>query len=275
MPRVVGVRFRKVGKIYSFDAEFLAIRPGEGVIVETARGIEYGEAVVGPREVPETEVVAPLRKILRRATDKDLEQLAENRRRQEEAFRLCHTKIQQHGLEMDLVDAELTFDQSRAVFYFTAENRVDFRELVRDLAASLKTRVELRQIGVRDEAKLLGGIGPCGRELCCTTWLTDFEPVSIKMAKEQQLALNPSKISGLCGRLMCCLRYESLQALAPPAAVLDVGTAVTTPDGEGRVLAHDPGRGAVSVCLAGGEVRQYSVRDVDEKTVEEVGPVRE
>ncbi|BDG61985.1 PSP1 domain-containing protein [Caldinitratiruptor microaerophilus] len=208
MVRVVGVRFRRAGKIYYFDPGDLPLRRGMHVIVETSRGMEYGEVALPPRFVEEDEVVGELKPIVRVATPEDDRRMEENRRRQEEAFRICLEKIDAHGLPMNLVDAEYTFDGSKLVFSFTAEGRVDFRQLVRDLAAVFRTRIELRQIGVRDEAKLLGGIGPCGRVLCCSSFLSDFAPVSIRMAKDQNLSLNPTKISGLCGRLMCCLRYE-------------------------------------------------------------------
>lgn len=205
---VVGIRFRKAGKIYFFKPGELQLEKGDEVIVETARGIEYGRVVIGPRWVPVAETVAPLREVIRKATPEDRIRVEENRRDAREAFAICQQKIAEHGLPMKLIDAEYTFDRGKILFYFTAEGRVDFRELVRDLAAVFKTRIELRQIGVRDEAKLIGGIGPCGRELCCCTFLCEFEPVSIKMAKWQNLSLNPTKISGLCGRLMCCLRFE-------------------------------------------------------------------
>ena len=208
MVQVVGVRFKKAGKVYYFDPADLPISAGDKVVVETARGIEYGDVAVGPKEVPEDQVVQPLKKVLRIGTEKDAMIAAENRRKEKEAFAVALKKIEAHGLDMNLVDVEYTFDGSKNIFYFTSEGRVDFRELVRDLASVFRTRIEMRQIGVRDEAKLLGGIGPCGRILCCTSFLGDFAPVSIRMAKDQNLSLNPSKISGLCGRLMCCLRYE-------------------------------------------------------------------
>jgi cell fate regulator YaaT (PSP1 superfamily) len=206
---VVGVRFRLAGKVYYFAPGDLELQPGDNVVVETARGIEYGTVVVGPRRVLVGETVAPLREVIRKAKAEDSTQVAENKRRSEEAFTTCQEKIIEHGLPMKLIDVEFTFDVGKVLFYFTAEGRVDFRELVKDLAAIFRTRIELRQIGVRDEAKLLGGLGPCGRELCCSTWLGDFEPVSIRMAKGQNLSLNPTKISGICGRLMCCLKYEN------------------------------------------------------------------
>jgi len=208
MVRVVGIRFKKAGKVYYFDPAEYAIAAGQKVVVETARGVEYGEVAVGPKDVTEDQVVPPLKKVLRIGNEKDAVVAAENRRKENEAFGVAQKKIEGHGLDMNLVDVEYTFDGSKIIFYFTAEGRIDFRELVRDLAGVFRTRIEMRQIGVRDEAKLLGGIGPCGRILCCTSFLGDFAPVSIRMAKDQNLSLNPSKISGLCGRLMCCLRYE-------------------------------------------------------------------
>lgn len=208
MPEVVGVRFKPAGKIYYFDAEDVCPQVGDAVIVETARGIEYGDTVVGPRCMDEEKLVLPLKKVIRKATEEDQIVLRENQDKEKEAFVICLTKIDEHQLPMNLIDVEYTFDRGKIVFYFTAEGRVDFRELVRDLAAIFRTRIELRQIGVRDEAKMLGGVGSCGRILCCASFLGDFEPVSIRMAKDQNLSLNPTKISGICGRLMCCLKYE-------------------------------------------------------------------
>lgn len=208
MVRVVGVRFKKAGKVYYFDPAEYPITAGARVVVETARGVEYGEVAVGPKDVTEEEVVQPLKRVLRLGSEKDAVMAAENKRKEREAFASAQKRIESHSLDMNLVDVEYTFDGSKVIFYFTAEGRIDFRELVRDLAGLFRTRIEMRQIGVRDEAKLLGGIGPCGRILCCTSFLGDFAPVSIRMAKDQNLSLNPSKISGLCGRLMCCLRYE-------------------------------------------------------------------
>lgn len=205
---VVGVRFKLAGKVYYFDPGELPVAQGDRVVVETVRGVEYGQVVVGPREVPDEEVVQPLKKVVRIGSERDDEVAAANKQKEKEAFAIALKKIEAHNLDMYLVDVEYTFDGSKVIFYFTAEGRVDFRELVRDLASVFRTRIEMRQIGVRDEAKLLGGIGPCGRVLCCTSFLGDFAPVSIRMAKDQNLSLNPSKISGLCGRLMCCLRYE-------------------------------------------------------------------
>jgi cell fate regulator YaaT (PSP1 superfamily) len=209
MQTVVGVRFKKAGKIYYFAPNDIDLQKGDFVIVETSRGQEFGEVVVGPKEIPDEELVQPLKQVIRAATEEDCQQLLSNRQKEEEAFDICLQKIAEHGLEMKLVDVEYTFDRSKVIFYFTADGRVDFRELVKDLAAIFRTRIELRQIGVRDESKMIGGLGPCGRVLCCHTFLGEFEPVSIRMAKDQNLSLNPTKISGVCGRLMCCLRFES------------------------------------------------------------------
>lgn len=206
---VVGVRFKKAGKVYYFDPSGVALQRDDNVIVETARGVEYGQVVSGPKAVPETELVLPLKKVIRKATAVDAKQVEDNRKKEDRALTLCQEKILAHGLPMKLIGVEYTFDGAKVIFYFTAEGRVDFRELVKDLAQVFRTRIELRQIGVRDEAKMLGGLGPCGRPLCCATFLGDFEPVSIRMAKDQNLSLNPTKISGICGRLMCCLKYES------------------------------------------------------------------
>lgn len=206
---VIGVRFKEAGKIYYFDPGDLEITTDDHVIVETARGIEYGAVVVAPKNIDESEVVSPLKKVIRVATPDDDEKIIANQLQEREAFHICLEKIEQHKLPMKLIDVEYTFDNSKIIFFFTADGRVDFRELVKDLAMIFRTRIELRQIGVRDEAKMLGGIGFCGRPLCCHTFLGDFAPVSIKMAKEQNLSLNPSKISGICGRLLCCLKYEN------------------------------------------------------------------
>jgi cell fate regulator YaaT (PSP1 superfamily) len=233
---VVGVRFKKAGKIYYFDPDQLPIEKDSHVIVETARGIEYGKVVIGKKTVAETDVVLPLKKVIRVADERDARQVEENKQAAKNAFAICQTKIKEHKLEMKLVDVEYTFDRNKIIFYFTADGRVDFRELVKDLASVFRTRIELRQIGVRDEAKMLGGIGPCGRLLCCSTFLGDFEPVSIKMAKDQNLSLNPAKISGLCGRLMCCLKYENDNYESSREELPDVGAHVTTPMGEGRVV---------------------------------------
>jgi len=236
MVTVVGIRFKKAGKIYYFDPDEIEINKGQNVVVETARGVEFGEVVVGPKEIHEDDIVAPLKKVLRIATTEDEVQNNQNITKEKEAFEVCIEKITKHQLDMKLIDVEYTFDNNKVIFYFTADGRVDFRELVKDLAAIFKTRIELRQIGVRDEAKMIGGLGPCGKSLCCATWLGDFEPVSIKMAKEQNLSLNPSKISGICGRLMCCLKsehemYQSLREDLP-----EIGEKVQTLDGMGIVV---------------------------------------
>ncbi|MBM7650322.1 cell fate regulator YaaT (PSP1 superfamily) [Bacillus ectoiniformans] len=236
MYNVVGVRFKKAGKIYYFDPMDLEIEKDSHVIVETVRGVEHGQVVVGPKQVDENDIVLPLKKVIRIADQKDRLIVEENHTAALEAFEVCCEKISTHKLDMKLVDVEYTFDRNKVIFYFTADGRVDFRELVKDLAAIFRTRIELRQIGVRDEAKMLGGIGPCGRMLCCSTFLGDFEPVSIKMAKDQNLSLNPTKISGLCGRLMCCLKYENDEYEAAKEVMPDVGEIVTTPEGSGKVV---------------------------------------
>lgn len=236
MITVVGVRFKKAGKIYYFDPNELSIDKDDYVVVETARGIEFGYVTVGPKEVTEEEIVPPLKKVLRIAEEEDFIIHQTNREKAEETFNICEQKILDHGLDMKLVDVEYTFDNNKVIFYFTADGRVDFRELVRDLAAIFKTRIELRQIGVRDEAKMVGGLGPCGKPVCCTTFLGEFEPVSIKMAKDQSLSLNPTKISGLCGRLMCCLKYEHSVYEGILNTMPTIGTVVVTPKGRGIIV---------------------------------------
>ncbi|KGX85460.1 PSP1 domain-containing protein [Pontibacillus litoralis] len=236
MVEVVGVRFKKAGKIYYFDPDTFPITQDDYVIVETVRGIEFGKVVLAHKQVDEEDIVLPLKKVIRIADDKDKLSVAENKKNAEEAYTVCSHKIKEHKLEMNLVDVEYTFDRNKVIFYFTADGRVDFRQLVKDLAAVFKTRIELRQIGVRDEAKMLGGIGPCGRMLCCSTFLGDFEPVSIKMAKDQSLSLNPAKISGLCGRLMCCLKYENDDYETAKQELPDIGEKIHTPQGAGRVV---------------------------------------
>ncbi|SCX79769.1 PSP1 domain-containing protein [Alkaliphilus peptidifermentans] len=236
MVTVVGVRFKKAGKIYYFDPEETGAQKPDSVIVETARGIEFGEVVVGQKQVPEEDIVAPLKKVLRVVTEEDIIKHNSNIEKEKAAFEACLEKIRVHQLEMKLIDVEYTFDNNKIIFYFTADGRVDFRELVKDLAAIFKTRIELRQIGVRDEAKMIGGIGPCGKPLCCSTWLGDFEPVSIKMAKDQSLSLNPSKISGICGRLFCCLKYEHNLYQEIVDKLPGQGSLVETIDGEGIVI---------------------------------------
>lgn len=236
MYEVVGVRFKKAGKIYYFDPGDLPISNGDYVIVETVRGIEFGKVVVAKKQVDEKDIVLPLKKVIRMADQKDKLVVEENKQAAEEAYDICLKKVEEHGLEMKLVDVEYTFDRNKIIFYFTADGRVDFRELVKDLAAIFRTRIELRQIGVRDEAKMLGGIGPCGRMLCCSTFLGDFDPVSIKMAKDQNLSLNPTKISGLCGRLMCCLKYENDEYETAKEQLPDLGEVIETPLGIGKVV---------------------------------------
>ncbi|MBE5858487.1 MAG: stage 0 sporulation protein [Lachnospiraceae bacterium] len=250
MTTVIGVRFRTAGKIYFFNPLNFPIKKGDNVIVETARGIEFGTVVGDPKEVPDDKVIQPLKPVIRIANERDMEQEKNNKAKEKEAFKICLEKIKKHGLEMKLIDAEYTFDNNKVLFYFTADGRIDFRELVKDLAAVFKTRIELRQIGVRDETKILGGIGICGRPLCCHTHLSEFIPVSIKMAKEQNLSLNPTKISGVCGRLMCCLKheqdtYEDLNRRLP-----GVGDFVTTDDGlKGTVASVNVLRQLVKVVV--------------------------
>ncbi len=259
--KVVGVRFRKAGKVYYFDPLEFDIKQGSNVIVETARGVEFGYVVMGVKDLPEEKITQPLKPVLRPATEEDVKIQEENATREKEAFKICLEKIRKHNLEMKLIDSEYTFDNNKLLFYFTADGRVDFRELVKDLASVFKTRIELRQIGVRDETKILGGIGVCGRALCCHTYLSEFIPVSIKMAKEQNLSLNPTKISGVCGRLMCCLKneeeaYEELNSHLP-----SVGEYVTTPDGlRGEVQSTSVLKQLVKVIV---------ILDNDEKEIRE------
>lgn len=259
MTKVIGVRFRQAGKIYFFSPGKLQVKKGDKVIVETARGVEFGTVVAGVKEVEDSEITQPLKSVLRVATEEDKRNEEKNRQKEKEAFDLCLEKIRKHELDMKLINAEYTFDGNKILFYFTADGRIDFRDLVKDLAAVFRTRIELRQIGVRDETKLRGGIGVCGRPLCCHTYLADFAPVSIKMAKEQNLSLNPTKISGVCGRLMCCLTneeetYEVLNSKLPA-----IGDTVTTPEGlKGEVQ---------SVGVLRQQVRVVVTRDDDEKEV--------
>ena len=261
MTKVIGVRFRQAGKIYFFSPGKLEIKPQDRVIVETARGVEFGKVVTGPKEVEDDKITQPLKSVIRIANEEDYKKEEKNREKEKEAFNICLEKIRKHGLEMKLIDAEYTFDNNKVLFYFTADGRIDFRELVKDLAAVFRTRIELRQIGVRDETKIRGGIGICGRELCCHTYLSEFAPVSIKMAKEQNLSLNPTKISGVCGRLMCCLTneeetYEYLNSRLP-----NVGDYVTTDDGlKGEVSAVNVLRQLVKVLVEVNdekELREY------------------
>lgn len=262
MTRIIGVRFRPAGKIYYFAPGKFHIKKGQQVIVETARGIEFGHVVMGPKEVEEDQITQPLKSVIRLANNEDRKIEERNREKEKEAFQICLEKIRKHKLEMKLIDAEYTFDNNKVLFYFTADGRIDFRELVKDLAAVFRTRIELRQIGVRDETKLRGGIGICGRELCCHTYLSEFAPVSIKMAKEQNLSLNPTKISGVCGRLMCCLTneqetYEKLNSRLP-----STGDTVTTPEGlRGEVQSLSVLRQLVKVVVTlendEKEIREY------------------
>ncbi len=236
MSVVVGVRFKKAGKIYYFDPRDTEVNKGDAVIVETARGVEFGKCVIGKREIPETDIVSPLKPVLRVATEDDIQKHDENKKKAQEAFDICLEKIAHNKLDMNLIDVEYTFDNNKVIFYFTADGRIDFRELVKDLASVFKTRIELRQIGVRDESKMVKGLGPCGREVCCGSWLGDFAPVSIKMAKDQNLSLNPVKISGLCGRLMCCLKYEHDTYVQIRVGMPNRGDKVKTPHGDAYVV---------------------------------------
>ncbi|MCI8601812.1 MAG: stage 0 sporulation family protein [Oscillospiraceae bacterium] len=249
MTEIIGVRFKITGKTYYFSPGGLQISLGDRVVVETARGVECGQVVIANRQVEDNAIVAPLKKIMRLANAKDLAQLEENRRREEEAFQICQQRIQQRRLQMSLVDVEYTFDGNKILFYFTADGRVDFRELVKDLAGVFRTRIELRQIGVRDESKMLGGLGICGRPFCCSTFLGDFQPVSIKMAKEQNLSLNPAKISGSCGRLMCCLKYEQAAYEDLLRITPRVGAVVRTAEGNGVVIENNLLTGELKVAL--------------------------
>ncbi len=270
MTKVIGVRFRPAGKVYYFDPLELEIQRGGHVIVETARGVEYGTVVCAPKNIEDEKVVKPLKPIIRIATPKDDSINEKNRLKEQDAYKICLEKIRKHKLEMKLIDAEYTFDNNKLLFYFTADGRIDFRELVKDLASVFRTRIELRQIGVRDETKLLGGLGICGRELCCSTFLSDFAPVSIKMAKEQNLSLNPIKISGVCDRLMCCLKneeeaYEELNSNLP-----SIGAFVRTSDGlKGEVQSVSVLKQLVKVIVSldndEKEVREYAVADLSFK----------
>ena len=267
MVNVIGVRFRSAGKVYFFDPAGYDMKQGDNVIVETARGIEYGKVVIGPRDVEDDKIIQPLKPVIRQATEEDNAVERKNKEKEKEAFHICLEKIKKHNLEMKLIDSEYTFDNNKVLFYFTADGRIDFRELVKDLASVFKTRIELRQIGVRDETKIVGGIGICGRPLCCNTFLSEFAPVSIKMAKEQNLSLNPTKISGVCGRLMCCLKneeeaYEELNSKLP-----NYGDYVTTNDNlKGEVQSVSVLKQLVKVIVTlendEKEVREYKVEDL-------------
>lgn len=278
MNKVVGIRFKKAGKIYYFAPGDHQVGKGDFAIVETARGVEYGEVVTDIKEVEDKDIVAPLKPIIRKATAADAVKVEDNKKKEKEAFAICQKKIEARKLEMHLVDVEYTFDVGKIIFYFTAEGRIDFRELVKDLAAIFRTRIELRQIGVRDEAKLLGGIGCCGRPLCCASFLGDFEPVSIRMAKDQNLSLNPTKISGICGRLLCCLKYENDQYVAEKKKqrkackgccqerekifVPKPGLMVVTPTGEGRIVSVNRREQTISVELSQGNIISVGLEEV-------------
>lgn len=249
MVKVVGIRFKKAGKIYYFDPLNYEIKDEQAVIVETARGVEFGQCVIADKEIGENDIIAPLKPVIRVASPEDMERHRNNKSREKEAFTTCEAKIIEHGLDMKLVDVEYTFDNNKVIFYFTADGRIDFRELVKDLATIFRTRIELRQIGVRDEAKMIGGVGPCGRTLCCSSWLGDFTSVSIKMAKEQSLSLNPTKISGICGRLMCCLNYEQETYEQTRKKLPRVGSIVNTEKGKGEVIGNNVIRESVRVRL--------------------------
>ena len=265
MIKVIGVRFRQAGKIYNFSTADFQVKVGDHVIVETARGIEYGSVVQGIREVADDKVIMPLKSVIRIATEEDDKKAIENNEKEKKAFKICKEKIAKHGLEMKLIETEYTFDNNKVLFYFTADGRIDFRELVKDLASVFKTRIELRQVGVRDETKMLGGIGICGRPLCCNTYLSEFIPVSIKMAKEQSLSLNPTKISGICGRLMCCLKneqeaYEELNSNLP-----DIGEKVKTFDGfKGEVVSVNVLRQKVKIVVEVDDEREIKEYAIDE-----------
>ena len=240
MIKIVGVRFKNAGKIYYFDPVDFEIEKNIDVVVETARGLEYGKIVVGPKEIEEEKLISPLKPIIRIATEEDKAIYRENKEKAKETFEICQQKIKEHGLTMFLIDCEYTFDRNKLIFYFTAEGRIDFRELVKDLASIFKTRIELRQIGVRDEAKSIGGLGTCGRKLCCSSWLGDFQPVSIKMAKDQSLSLNPTKISGICGRLFCRLKYEHDVYVEAIEKMPVVGSVVKVENQKGKVIEINP-----------------------------------
>lgn len=262
MIRIVGVRFKSAGKIYYFDPVEFEIEKNVDVVVETARGLEYGKVVVGPKELDESELVSPLKPIVRIATEEDTKIYLENKEKAKETFEVCQQKIKEHELTMFLIDCEYTFDRNKLIFYFTAEGRIDFRELVKDLASIFKTRIELRQIGVRDEAKSIGGLGPCGRRLCCSSWLGDFQPVSIKMAKDQSLSLNPTKISGICGRLFCCLKYEHDVYSEALENMPTVGSIVQSPDGKGKVIEINPLLEQIKVELQDKNIKLYEKEEI-------------
>lgn len=266
MIKVVGIRFKKAGKIYYFGPNDLDIKKGDYAVVETARGIEFGECVIGVKEIPEEDIVSPLKNVLRVADKNDIEKHKENKSKEQSALDICLKKIEEHKLQMKLIDVEYTFDNNKVIFYFTADGRVDFRELVKDLATIFKTRIELRQIGVRDEAKMLGGLGPCGRPMCCSTFLGDFASVSIKMAKEQNLSLNPTKISGICGRLMCCLNYEQSTYEDIRKRLPKVGSIVKTVEGEAEVVGNSIVKESVKAKYKNGDeevIGEFKIEDIE------------
>jgi cell fate regulator YaaT (PSP1 superfamily) len=266
MINVIGVRFKQAGKIYYFSPAELPIKKGNYVIVETARGVEFGECVIGIKEIKEEEIVSLLKSVIRIADERDINKHKENKDKEKEALDICLEKIKEHQLDMKLIDVEYTFDNHKVIFYFTADGRVDFRELVKDLATIFKTRIELRQIGVRDEAKMVGGLGPCGRPMCCSTFLGDFASVSIKMAKEQNLSLNPTKISGICGRLMCCLNYEQTTYEDIRKRLLKIGSIVKTEEGNGEVVGNSIVKEIVKVKVKRGDeevVEEFKITDVE------------
>ncbi|NLC17114.1 MAG: stage 0 sporulation family protein [Clostridiales bacterium] len=268
MPIIAGVKFKKTNKIYYFSPENLELNEGDGVIVETARGIEYGTIVITPREVDESKIVQPLKPILRKATEEDIQKLKEQEAKIPEALKIAEEKIKKHNLEMKLIDVEYTFDGNKIIFYFTADGRVDFRELVKDLAYAFKIRIELRQIGVRDECKMVGGLGPCGRECCCVAHLSEYSKVNIKMAKNQGLSLNPSKISGLCGRLMCCLEYENEHYLETAQRMPKINSEVITPQGPGIVVYNNMIKEIVKVKVLvkdDYEIMDFKLEDITAK----------
>ena len=266
MIKVIGVRFKKAGKIYYFDPNEIDVKKGNHVIVETARGIEFGECVIDKKQISENEIVSSLKLVLRVADKEDIKKHKENKHKEKEAFEICLKKIDEHNLNMKLIDVEYTFDNNKVIFYFTADGRVDFRELVKDLATIFKTRIELRQIGVRDEAKMIGGLGPCGRPMCCSSFLGDFASVSIKMAKEQNLSLNPTKISGICGRLMCCLNYEQTTYEHIRKKLPKIGAIVKTEIGEGEVIANSVVKESVKVKLSLKDeeiLKTFNIQDIE------------
>ena len=279
MATVIGVRFKKAGKVYYFDPDGIWPRPGDNVIVETARGVEIGEVVTGSRSVNDAQIVTPLKKVVRIANEEDVRRAEANEQREREAFAICQERIAKHKLDMKLVSVEFTFDNNKIIFYFTANGRVDFRDLVKDLASVFKIRIELRQIGVRDEAKMLGGLGACGRQICCGAFLGDFQPVSIKMAKEQNLSLNPTKISGQCGRLMCCLKYEQDNYEQVLKRLPRVGKDIVTPDGVGVITEINCIKERVKVRIRvdddAFDVREYAIDEVRRPGPDDAAAVRE